>query len=180
MQLAVVFTGKTIGKQLAYTLKPFVFKWKNKFLHSRVTQKVLQEAAKSQQVMPKHVKQAFSAVEATAASMTKELGIDFGGATPAEEAHEIEHQLHLMPTNGMFDDFCDRVVQYGYLVLFAPAFPLAPFLAFVNNVIEIRTSGYKYCRGIQRPRWTASAGIGSWFVVMNILGFLAVLTNASM
>ena len=47
----------------------------------------------------------------------------------------------MMPSKGMFDDFCDRVVQYGYLVLFAPAFPLAPFLAFINNVIEIRTSG---------------------------------------
>lgn len=34
--------------------------------------------------------------------------------------------------------FNDRCIQFGYLVLFAPAFPLAPLLAFVNNVIEIR------------------------------------------
>ena len=49
--------------------------------------------------------------------------------------------------------FCDR-----------RAFPLAPFLAFINNVIEIRTSGYKFCNGIQRPVWVPNQGIGSWMV----------------
>ena len=73
--------------------------------------------------------------------------------------------LFRMKFQGTFDDFNDRVIQYGYLVLFAPAFPLAPFLAFINNVIEIRTSGYKFCRGIQRPTWLPEHGIGSWFVV---------------
>ncbi len=85
-----------------------------------------------------------------------------------------------MPYDGTFDDFNDRVIQFGYLVLFAPAFPLAPFLAFVNNVVEIRTSGFKMCFAYQRPKWRARSGIGSWLAVMNVLGFLAVITNASM
>jgi len=91
-----------------------------------------------------------------------------------------ELQNRLMPYDGTFDDFNDRVIQFGYLVLFAPAFPLAPFLAFVNNVIEIRTSGFKMCFAYQRPKWRARSGIGSWLAVMNVLGFLAVITNASM
>jgi hypothetical protein len=47
-------------------------------------------------------------------------------------------------------------------------------------VIEIRTSGMKICGGYQRATWKSQAGIGSWLVVMNALGFMAVLTNASM
>ena len=91
-----------------------------------------------------------------------------------------ELQNRLMPYDGTFDDFNDRIIQFGYLVLFAPAFPLAPFLAFVNNVIEIRTSGFKMCFAYQRPKWRARSGIGSWLAVLNVLGFLAVITNASM
>eukprot|EP01046_Picozoa_sp_COSAG06_P102288 COSAG06_NODE_48453_length_332_cov_0.652361_1_plen_48_part_10 len=33
-----------------------------------------------------------------------------------------------------FDQFNEMAVQYGYLALFAPAFPLAPLLAFINNI----------------------------------------------
>ena len=116
-----------------------------------------------------------------------------------------------MPYAGTFDDFNDRVIQFGYLVLFAPAYSLAPVLAFINNIIEIRTSGFKMCYAHQRPvwkvaflmlflycfmlflycfvlffvlkmmnLWKARSGIGSWLVVLNVLGFLAVITNASM
>ena len=37
------------------------------------------------------------------------------------------------------------VAQFGYLALFAPAFPLAPLLAFINNVFEIRIDAVKFC-----------------------------------
>jgi len=50
----------------------------------------------------------------------------------------------------------------------------------INNVIEIRTSGLKFCSAFHRPVSKSQQGIGSWLGVMNILGFLAVLTNASM
>jgi hypothetical protein len=65
-------------------------------------------------------------------------------------------------------------------VLFAPAFPLAPFFAFLNNVVEIRTGGYRLAVAYQRPVSKARSGIGSWLGVLKVLGFLAVITNASM
>ena len=43
---------------------------------------------------------------------------------------------------------------------------------------EIRVDAIKMCYSTQRPIWTAMADIGSWFTVLNILGFAAVLTNA--
>eukprot|EP01051_Picozoa_sp_SAG22_P009632 SAG22_NODE_815_length_7037_cov_6.192130_5_plen_482_part_00 len=184
MQLAVVFTGKTIGKQIAYTLKPFVFKWYNQLVSHKATQKVVKQAAVGKGLVPDHVSRALTAASNVATNAAGELMPDMGtdriDQLQQQKGDPLEKQLHMMPSKGMFDDFCDRVVQYGYLVLFASAFPLAPFLAFINNVIEIRTSGYKFCHGIQRPVHTPQQGIGSWLVVMNVLGFLAVLTNASM
>jgi hypothetical protein len=50
----------------------------------------------------------------------------------------------------------------------------------VNNIIEVRSAAYRMCHGFQRPPCRDRDGIGSWAVVLNLLGFLAVLTNASM
>lgn len=166
-QLMVVFTGKTIGKQIAYTLKPFIFKWINSLKDNKLTGKFVKTIS---DLTPKTVTQIVG------------LSDEFGNVKQElkKARDHVEKQSYLMPYLGTFDDFNDRVIQFGYLVLFAPAYPLAPFLAFINNVVEIRSSGFKYCRGFQRPIWLPKDSIGSWLGVMNLLGFLAVLTNASM
>ena len=117
--------------------------------------------------------------------LTNDLGADGQGLSLNEGARHtitdpVEMQAHLMPFEDTFNDFCDRVIQFGYIVLFAPAFSLAPSLAFINNVIEIRTAGFRFCSAFRRPVAEQQGGIGSWLGVLNILGFLAVLTNASM
>ncbi len=32
----------------------------------------------------------------------------------------------------------ETVIQYGFITLFVAAFPLAPFFALLNNILEIR------------------------------------------
>ena len=66
------------------------------------------------------------------------------------------------------------------MALFSPVYPLAAFLAFLNNIVEIRVDAAKLCKTMQRPEWTAARDIGSWYAVMNVLGFVAVITNATM
>jgi hypothetical protein len=63
------------------------------------------------------------------------------------------------------------------LTLFAAAFPLAPLMALVNNVIEIRTDAFKILHGTNRPYYRGAQGIGVWYVIFEFLGILAVLTN---
>ena len=43
------------------------------------------------------------------------------------------------------------MIQFGYMVLFATAFPLASLFAFLNNVIEIRVDANKILFSTQRP-----------------------------
>jgi hypothetical protein len=71
-------------------------------------------------------------------------------------------------------------VRYGYVALFSPCFPLAPLFAFLNNVTEIRGDAWKLCKGYQRPNALPQEDIGSWYSVLNIIGFIAVVTNATM
>lgn len=84
------------------------------------------------------------------------------------------------PFVNTFGEFNAMAVQYGYLALFAPAYPLAPILALISNVFEIRIDGAKLCTVTRRPRVRQAEDIGSWFTVLNVLGFFAVITNATM
>eukprot|EP01052_Picozoa_sp_SAG31_P014605 SAG31_NODE_914_length_11058_cov_13.316270_6_plen_726_part_00 len=96
------------------------------------------------------------------------------------ERTNAEAECFLEDYGSTFDDFNEMVIQYGYVALFAPAYSLAPLLALLNNIIEIRVDAIKLCYATQRPQWKPQADIGSWYTVLNILGFFAVLTNASM
>lgn len=92
----------------------------------------------------------------------------------------VEDEFSMVEFESSFDEFNEMAVQYGYLALFAPAYPLAPLLAFINNVFEIRIDAVKFCTVLQRPRFRQAEDIGAWYTVLNVLGFFAVITNASM
>ena len=36
------------------------------------------------------------------------------------------------------------VIQYGFVTLFVAAFPLGPYFALINNLLEIRLDAYKF------------------------------------
>ncbi len=39
-------------------------------------------------------------------------------------------------------NYSEIATQYGFVTLFVAACPLAPFIAYVSNCIEIRQDGY--------------------------------------
>jgi Ca2+-binding EF-hand superfamily protein len=92
----------------------------------------------------------------------------------------IIEQASLEPWDGVFDDFSQMVVQYGYIALFAPACSLAPVLALINNVTEIRSDAVKVCTMHQRPTWRSIPSIGAWEDVVSALAVAAVLVNSTM
>lgn len=55
-------------------------------------------------------------------------------------------------------------IQFGYVVLFSSAFPLAATCALINNIIEIRSDAFKLCTGLQRPFGQRVESIGEWQV----------------
>ena len=92
----------------------------------------------------------------------------------------VEDEVMMEPFLSTFDEFNELTIQYGYLALFGPAFPLAPLLALINNVVSIRIDAVKFCTVFQRPKWGPAEDIGAWNSVLNVLGILAVLINSTM
>eukprot|EP01046_Picozoa_sp_COSAG06_P084236 COSAG06_NODE_31064_length_527_cov_1.320093_1_plen_175_part_11 len=92
----------------------------------------------------------------------------------------IEAQSYLLEYDSTFDDFNEMAIQFGYRALFSPVYPLAALMALLNNILEIRIDAGKLSNVCRRPIWKAQGDIGSWFTVMNVIGFAAVMTNSTM
>ncbi|XP_056460170.1 anoctamin-8-like [Gadus chalcogrammus] len=76
-----------------------------------------------------------------------------------------------------FGDYQEMFVQFGYVVLFSSAFPLAALCALINNIIEIRSDAFKLCSGLQRPFGQRVECIGQWQTAMEAMGLIAIIVN---
>lgn len=76
-----------------------------------------------------------------------------------------------------FDDYIEMIIQFGYITLFASAYPLAPFIAIVANFLEIRLDMFKVTYLSLRPRVVPASGIGMWRTLLSIIAWGSALTN---
>lgn len=79
---------------------------------------------------------------------------------------------------GLFPEYLEMVLQYGFVTIFVSSFPLAPLFAFINNVFEMRLDGKKLLTHYRRPVSQRVKDIGIWFQILDFIGKLAVVTNA--
>jgi len=102
---------------------------------------------------------------------------ELGG--PEIEPSDAEDQFVLAAygDDGLFEDYLEMVVQFGYSTLFVTAAPLAPLMSLLNNYVEIRIDGMKMTDNTQRPEPKGAENIGTWGSVLEIMGTMAVLTN---
>ena len=110
----------------------------------------------------------------------KKLREQLGDGAVLPRLSPEEEQSKLEQYEGVFSEYQEMVVQFGYVTLFAAAFPLTAALALINNMIEIRTDAYKLLCGTQRPPPKRAADIGTWMVILDILATCAILTNCAL
>lgn len=76
-----------------------------------------------------------------------------------------------------FDDYLEMVIQFGYVTLFASAFPLAAIVSFACNVLELLSDAFKLVSLHRRPRPHRTASIGGWGVCLFVLCVASIYTN---
>lgn len=82
--------------------------------------------------------------------------------------------------DGLFDDFLELTLQFGMIMMFACAFPLAFVFAAVNNIMEIRTDALKLLTIFKRPVPRSTATIGAWLSIFQFLIVLSICTNCAL
>ena len=80
-----------------------------------------------------------------------------------------------------FDDcfYFFPVIQFGFITIFVAAFPLGPFFALINNMIEVRVDAYKFVVLYRRPLAQKVQDIGIWYPILESVVKLSVVVNVS-
>ncbi|KAF2978975.1 hypothetical protein EK904_006647, partial [Melospiza melodia maxima] len=94
---------------------------------------------------------------------------------------EKDWNLQPMNLHGLMDEYLEmgeQIWEFGFTTIFVAAFPLAPLLALLNNIIEIRLDAYKFVTQWRRPMPARATDIGIWYGILEGIGVLAVITNA--
>lgn len=79
----------------------------------------------------------------------------------------------------IFIPLCVSVIQFGFITLFVASFPLAPLLALINNIIEVRVDAWKLTTQFRRPVAAKAHSIGAWEEILGGMAVLSVVTNVS-
>nr|XP_057931681.1 anoctamin-10 [Doryrhamphus excisus]XP_057931682.1 anoctamin-10 [Doryrhamphus excisus] len=94
---------------------------------------------------------------------------------PQEDKFRNQISLPVFP--GLFAEYIELLVQFGYLSLFSCVYPLTAMLLLINNVTEIRTDAYKICKLFRKPFSAPVANMGVWQIAFEILSFISVVSN---
>ncbi|XP_041974295.1 anoctamin-1-like isoform X2 [Aricia agestis] len=78
---------------------------------------------------------------------------------------------------GLFPEYLEMVLQYGFVTIFVAAFPLAPLFALANNVLEMRLDARKFLACYRRPVPQRVSDIGVWYRILDSIGKLSIITN---
>ncbi|XP_044890673.1 anoctamin-7 isoform X3 [Felis catus] len=100
------------------------------------------------------------------------------GASEAVGQAPWEADYELLPCEGLFDEYLEMVLQFGFVAIFVAACPLAPLFALLNNWVEIRLDARKFVCEHRRPVAERAQDIGVWSHILAGIAHLAVVSNA--
>ncbi|KAI6658038.1 Anoctamin-7-like [Oopsacas minuta] len=104
--------------------------------------------------------------------------------TEADKEEDIytryEQDFDLPPEDsfGLFGEYLELIIQFGFVTLFVASFPLAPFFALLNNYAEIRLDAFKYLCLQRKVVAIRAADIGIWYSILDTIAKCAVISNA--
>ncbi|KAM8953173.1 anoctamin-7 [Pelodytes ibericus] len=95
-----------------------------------------------------------------------------------EKESPWQRDYKLVSYKGLFEEYLEMVIQFGFITIFVAACPLAPLFALLNNWIEIRLDAQKFVCEYRRPLAERAQGIGIWMSILEAITSLAVIGNA--
>lgn len=101
---------------------------------------------------------------------------------PVEEVKflaRVRNEVEL-PEYEVTDDLREMCIQFGYLALFSPVWPLVPVSFFANNWVELRSDFFKICNEFRRPTPLRSDTIGPWLDTLGFLSWTGSITSAAL
>ena len=91
----------------------------------------------------------------------------------------VEEELDELkkPEYTYFEDYLELIIQYGYVTMFAAAFPLGAFINYIFLFFERRSDAFKIENLCRRPLSVFTNDIGIWDDIMKAISYMSVFTN---
>ena len=102
-----------------------------------------------------------------------------GREEKAAEAPRFEAELKLDDFESTFDDFAEIVLQMGLVTMFTLGWYLVPLLGAGEILLQIRVDAFKMTSQVKRPDPMPAETVGSWGMLMESMGLLAVYCNSA-
>ena len=106
---------------------------------------------------------------------------DHGTAAHTESIEEtiIEEEIAELEKDEMelFDDYLEMIMTFGYITLFAAAFPLGATVTSLFIYIETKSDTYKMESLCRRPFSRKASNFGVWELTLDFFTFASVFTN---
>jgi len=96
---------------------------------------------------------------------------------------EDQHSLNSYISRGIdstYEEYMEIALMYGYLTVFAVAFPLSASMSFVSCILEIAVDRFKFVTLVKRPLPTGARTIGIWWSIFQSTTLIAIFTNAGL
>lgn len=107
------------------------------------------------------------------------LPTEFTGKDRTEDAEDVaESGLNSVTADTTIEDYGELIVAYGYVALFAVAYPVTPLIFYFSLLIECRTDAFKYLFVQNRPPAKTASSIGTWISAMKFIMWSGIITNA--
>ncbi|EPS38450.1 hypothetical protein H072_7796 [Dactylellina haptotyla CBS 200.50] len=114
---------------------------------------------------------------------SKRKGIDMQTVMdPPEEKKFLDRVRHEAELE-VYDvtvDLREMCMQFGYLTLFSPIWPVTALSFLINNLVEIRGDAAKICMEMQRPVPNRADSIGPWLHNLSFLTWLGSISSAAL
>ncbi|KAJ5577405.1 uncharacterized protein N7459_006369 [Penicillium hispanicum] len=101
---------------------------------------------------------------------------------PAEEVQflaRVRNEVDLTEYE-VTEDLREMCIQFGYLALFSPTWPLVPVSFLVNNWVELRSDFFKICMEFRRPTPLRTDTIGPWLDTLGFLSWVGSISSAAL
>ncbi|KAI8334279.1 calcium-activated chloride channel-domain-containing protein [Chlamydoabsidia padenii] len=99
-----------------------------------------------------------------------------------EDDTEFTKKLHRetgLDEYNIYTDYVEMVIQFGYVSMFSPVWPLTALCCVANNWVELRSDAVKICKYTRRPIPLRAENIGPWLRNMETIVWLSSITMGS-
>ncbi|KAL5268481.1 hypothetical protein ACHWQZ_G002375 [Mnemiopsis leidyi] len=92
----------------------------------------------------------------------------------------IEEDRKLIPgdTDFTLSEYTEKCIMYGIIMLFGTVFPLAPLVALICNMVDVRVDGYRILWKNRRYIAQRAEDIGIWQYILELLNMVGVVVNS--